>query len=189
MRTRVASNEDSPMQYQDARYILREIAISNYRDFLQNQLSIRHAFNTAISVTHMVDHIYDGKKGTIGNKRKEFEERSKPFKHIVAMCNSIKHVRAFSGGSKEPVATAADVTVADPGVVLFSESVDGSLKSFRPEKELLIFYYNDNGVYRSIWVGFELFCALLFIAKELNCEFLVHAEGLPDEVNLVYRNH
>lgn len=176
------------MLHQDARYILREIAISNYRDFLQNQLSARHAFNTAISITHMVDHIYGETKGKVGNKRKEFEERSKPFKHIVAMCNSIKHVRASSGGSEEPVATVADMTVADYRVVLFTEQVHGSLKSFRPEGELLIFNYRDKEICRKIWVGYELFCALLFVARELNCERLVHAEGYPDEVNLVYGN-
>ena len=134
----------------------------------------------------MVDHICDGIKGNVGNKRRDFEEHSKPFKHIAAMCNAIKHVRAFRGGSKEAVATARDVTVADSTTVLFTHERDGSLKSFRPKNEILIFSYNDNGLHRNIWVGIELFCALRFVAKELNCEALVYAEGLPDEVNLVY---
>lgn len=136
----------------------------------------------------MVDHIFDGKKGQIGNKLKEFKKNSPPFKHIVAMCNAIKHVRVLDDGSREPVATVKDVTVADPRIVLFTEKINDSPKSFRPEREILILNYNDNGRYHKIWVGFELFCALLFVARELNCESLVHAEGLPDEVNLVYRD-
>lgn len=180
------SNEEGQMQHQDARYILREITISNYRDFLENQLSVRHAYNAAISITHMVDHICDGIKGKVGNKQRYVEERSNPFKHVAAMCNAIKHVRAFRGGSKEAVATVQDVAVADSTTVLFTDEIDGSLKSFRPESEILIFVYNDNGMLRNIWVGVELFCALLFVAKELNCEGLVYAAGLPDEVNLVY---
>ncbi len=176
------------MQHQEARHILREIAISNYRDFLNNQLSVRHAFNTAISIAHMVDYICDGMKGKVANKRREFEERSKPFKHIVAMCNAIKHVRASRRGSNEAAATARDVTVVNSRTVLFTDEIDGSLKSFWPEGELLVFVYNDNGQRRKVWVGFELFCALLFVAKELDCEGLVHAEGLPDEVSLVYRD-
>ena len=174
------------MQHQDARHILREIAISNYRDFLANQLSVRHAFNTAISITHMVDHICDGTKGKVANKLRDFEARSNPFKHVAAMCNAIKHVRTSRGGTKEAVATAWDVTVADSTTVLFTDEIAGSLKSFRPESEILIFVYNDNGLHRNIWVGVELFCALLFVSKELNCEELVYAEGLPDEVNLVF---
>lgn len=174
------------MQHQDAQHILREIAISNYRDFLNNQLSVRHAFNAAISIAHMVDHICDGIKGKVANRRRNFEERSKPFKHIVAMCNAIKHVHSLRRGSNEIAATARDVAVVDSRTVLFTDEIDGSLKSFRPEEELLVFRYNDNGLHRNIWVGFELFCALIFIAKELDCEGLVHAEGLPDEVNLVY---
>ena len=122
----------------------------------------------------------------MANKRKEFENRSNPFKHIVAMCNAIKHVKALNGGSSEPVAKVVDVIVADGRTVLFVGEIVGSLKSFRPERELLIFCYNDHGTCRNIWVGFKLFCALLFVARELDCEALVHAEGLPEEVNLVY---
>ena len=128
-------------------------------------------------------------QGQGGEQTKRLEERSKPFKHIAAMCNTIKHVRAFRGGSNEAVVTVRDVTGADSTTVLFTDEVDGSLKSFRPENEILIFVYNDNGMHRNIWVGVEQFCTLRFVAKELNCEGLVYAKGLPNEVNLVYDDY
>ena len=175
------------MKYENAQYILREFAIPNYRDFLTNQLSARYAFNAAVSIAHMVDHIVDGRKGAVQNKRNEFEQSSKPFSGVVTMCNAVKHVRVYSRESAE-VATVWSVAVADRDTVLFTSPIDGLFKEFKPETNLLTFDCYANGTPQKIWVGITLFSALLFVARKLNLEELIHAEGLPDECNLLYRN-
>lgn len=187
----VVEEDASSGELEDARYVLRKIVIPNYRDFLANQLSPRHAFNSAISIAHMVDHIVirgGGKRGEIGNLAKDFAERSPPFRYAQAMCNAIKHVYATGGGSPTPIMTATGVTVADVEEVLFTDVLDGKLKAFRPNAEILMCDISENGEKRRIMVGWTLFEALLFVARELGVEVLALAEGPPAQVDMRYRD-
>ena len=163
----------------------------NYREFLTDPLSVRRAYNAAVSIAHVPDHIVireGGKASVVGNLRKEFRNQSRPFKIVDAMCNAIKHVHATGGGADQPiVATSTGMTAAGPDRVLFVSEIDGALQEYRPVEPLLVFDFFDSGSFRPIWVGWTLYGALRFVANKLGRELDINQGDLPPQANFVYR--
>ena len=165
--------------------------LPNYREFLTDPLSVRRAYNAAVSIAHVPDHIVireGGKASVVGNLRKDFRNQSRPFKIVDAMCNAIKHVHATGGGADQPiVATSTGMTAADPDRVLFVSEVDGALQEYRPVEPLLVFDIFDSGSRQPMWVGWTLYLALRFVANKLGRELDIKQGDLPPQANFVYR--
>jgi hypothetical protein len=172
-------------------YIFEEIVLPNYRDWLVNLLSIRHAYNAAVSIAHMADHIAvrSNPPRTPAAVRKDFTGRCETFAVVDAMCNAIKHVYATGSrnGPNHVMATATGMTTADPKQVLFVAEVDGAAREHRPANPFLVFdIHNDRGK-RQAWVPWMLYGALYFVAHEMGCGGLVFDSDRPPQTNLFYR--
>lgn len=176
----------------DPSWFFREFVVPNYREFITDQLCPRRAYNAAVSIAHMADHIVIRGGGSIGqvkNTRNLFRERSESFWQVQAMCNAFKHVHATGGGSRNrTVMTATDMSVVDADTILFVSPVDGEDREYRPRDRLLVCDFNDNGRDRKLWVSWTLYSALGFVAREIGCEGLLLDSDQPSQVELVYRS-
>jgi hypothetical protein len=175
----------------DAGWYFREFVLPNYREFLKDQLSARRAFNAAVAIAHVVDHMVirsGGKPGVIGNERKRLALASPAFKQVEAMNNAFKHVYATGGGSPIPIATTSDVSPLEPSEVVFEHPIDGELQEFRPVRPLLVCRYREGETVRNILVGWTLFGAIQFLARELDCLPLLGKDDLPDQCDFTYRS-
>lgn len=175
----------------DARWYFREFALPNYREFLRDQLSARRAFNAAVAIAHVVDHMVirsGGRPGNVGNERKRIGLASPAFRQVEAMNNAFKHVYATGGRSPIPVATTSGVSTLEPSEVVFEHPIDGELSEFRPIKPLLVCRYREDDKTRNIWVGWTLFGALQFLARELDCLSMLSEADLPDQCDFTYRS-
>jgi hypothetical protein len=174
----------------DARWYFQEFVLPNYREFIATPLSPRRAFNAAVAMGHVVDHmvIRAGRpKGEVGNTRHQFSQTSPAYKQVQAMSNAFKHVFATGGGTPKPIATTSGVTVATSDTILFDHPIDGDLKEFRPSEPLLVCDYEDDGRNRKLLVSWTLYGALRFLAGQLNCGALLTASDIPPQFDLTYR--
>ena len=169
----------------------REFVIPNYREFIADQFCPRRAYNAAVSIAHMADHIVIRGGGSIGqvkNKRNLFRKRNESFWQVQAMCNAFKHVHATGGGSRNSIVmTSTDMRAVDAETILFVSPINGEDREFRLRDRLLVCDFNDNGRERKIWVGWTLHCAIRFVAREVDCEDLLSGSDQPNQVELVYR--
>jgi hypothetical protein len=174
-----------------ADYIFTEIVLPNYREWLDEPLSIRRAYNVAVSIAHMADHVAHRSTPTRSPRavRKDFMDRCQTFAVVDTMCNAIKHVYA-TGSRHAPnhvMATATGMTAADPTKVLFVEEIAGEVREHRPVEPMLVFDVHDGLTKRQAWVPWMLYGALRFVAGEIGCERLISERDLPPRTDFVYR--
>ena len=183
------SDSISPTPLVDASWFFRTFVLPNYREFIDDQLCLRRAYNAAVSIAHMPDHIVirgGGLKGQVGDTLKDFRRRSESFRQVGAMCNAFKHVYATGGGSRNTlVMTSTDMTAVDTDTILLVNPVGGEDCKYRPRHRLLVCRFNDKGRERKLWVGGTLYYALRFVAQEVDCECDLLDHDKPDQVELV----
>lgn len=170
-------------------YFFREFVMPNYREFLLDQLSVRLAYNTAISITHVADHIAErvpGQKSATAI-RQEFTKENKAFKMVDAMASAIKHVYSEGGGKVHPrTSTTTGMAPAGPETVIFHHVMNGQEAAFRPETPLLVFDYHLGGIVEKVRVAWALFEAVYFVAAKVGCSRDLVQPDRPDQTNLVF---
>ena len=185
------SDSTSPAPLVDASWFLHEFVVPNYREFIKDQLSLLRAYNAAVSIAHMTDHIVirgGGSKGQVGDMLKEFRGRSESFRQVEAMCNAFKHVYATGGGSRNTmVMTSTGMSTVETDTIVLVNPVDGEDCEYRLWNPLLVCDFNDNDRRRKLWVGGTLYYALRFVAQEVRCEDHLSDYDEPDQIELVRR--
>ena len=178
----------------DVRWMFREIVLPNYRDFLAEPLSLRLAFNAAVSITHLPDFLAASSAASKKEERRRersFREKfrkNQDFVVVESMANSIKHVHADRGGEANPISGTIDgARIAEVSVPLFSDNVEGKPRDFFPTREMLVFDYQKGGKHRPAWAATTLYGAIIFIAREIGCASYVTADDLPPKVDFLYR--
>ena len=172
-------------------YFFDEFVLPNYREFLADQLSVRKAYNAAISIAHVPDHYTigtGGSRGNVGNTKRRFRDASRAFKVVEAMCNAIKHVETVKSDNPKAVrATTTGLTPVDHQYVIWSGEVDGEMHDYRSDSDLLVFECSVDDRRESPPIGWLLYQAMRFVARELNLEYRLGPRDQPDQLRMRYR--